>query len=651
MTALTPQARQWAWRIACVALAGLLALACAFPSLWQRDAAGAVQTTRLALLIPDDVAMDDVHVTLWQDAAREAGFPLDVVRASTLLRAGGYPMDAALILPDTVHRRMNDALVLHLQARVEAGARVMLVQDAGVADMDGNYHPGQSRLSNLAGVRYALYGELGARMTGEQVAWVDPDAVPVLGLPPGKLLRQDGSLPLTSAQAAPAADEELAVASYNYGRLRYPVYQTSGRLDGKRLMHFSGGGLLAGLHTVGQGQVLFVNLPLGYLKLRTDGYFLQSFLRYFAQDVVGLPQLSPMPDAQGALIMNWHIDSAAAVPAMESLSALGAFEQGPYSVHLTAGPDVDAQGDGLGMDLARNPAMREWVRRFAERGDSVGSHGGWIHNEFGRLVDTQDRGVSERELQMNLSAVQMASARPVHEYSAPIGNHPAWVTDWLEAHGIRAYYFTGDIGSAPSRAYQDGRRGASDMWAFPVMSYGIHASFEEARFANVPEPDIAAWLMDVADFCVAHRTVRLVYFHPPGIAMFPGAFKAWMQHTAMLARERGLRWTTMAQYAAFSNDRLEVDWRIAPDDATPGAMRLQASHPRSLKRFTWLLPAQRYGRPQLLTGDARIDLQDGFWRVVAGEARAVSLSLPPRAAATDAPRTLSNEPSLSSPSP
>ncbi|APW37184.1 hypothetical protein RD110_08215 [Rhodoferax koreense] len=635
-----PSARYLWWR-----RLGVIALAAVLLSLlwhWSRASdATPVQVTRLALLIPDDLSDDNVHVKLWQDAAAENGFAMSVVRASALLRPGGLPLDAALILPDTVHRRMNDALVAQLEQRVRNGGQILLTQDAGLEDMDGTYHPVQSRFSDMAGVRYALYGELGARMSGEQVAWVDGAAMPLLRLSPGKLMREDSQDPLTSTQPPPLADEELAVVSYNYGRLRYPVFQTRGRFDGRRLMHFDGDGLLAGLHAFGKGQVLFVNLPLGYLKLRTDGFFLNSFLRYFAQDVARLPQLSPMPDARGAMVMNWHIDSAAAVPAMESLTALGVFEQGPYSVHLTAGPDVDAEGDGQGMDLANNTRMKEWVRRFADRGDEVGSHGGWIHNAFGRLVDRQDRKLSIPLIEKNLAAVAQASGRSVREYSAPIGNHPAWVTRWLRGRGIHAYYFTGDIGMAPTRSYQDGLRGPEDMWSFPVMSYGVYASFEEAQAAHVPERDIEAWLKDVADFCAEYRTVRLVYFHPPGIAMFPEAFKGWMRHTAELVKNQTLRWTTMAAYADFANDRLKVDWTLEPDGAQDGGQWLEASHPRSLEHMTWLLPVDRYARPTLLAGQAQIDRDVAYWRVVAGASPTLRLRLAPAtgSAASTSPST------------
>jgi hypothetical protein len=633
---------RWRWLRGIGFLAVLVCLAVwAWPH-W--GAQGAMAPTHLALLVPDDVDGNDPTLQAWQDAAVEVGFPMSVVRASALLRPGGYPMDAALVVPDTVHRRMSSALVAHLEARVRGGAQLMLVHDAGVSDMDGNYHPVQSRLSGLAGVAFALYEKLGPRMLSEQVAWVDGAAVPMLRLPPGKLMREGSDIPLISTQPTPKADEELAVVSYNYGRLRYPVFATTGAYDGQRLMHFDGGGLLAGVRPLGKGKVLFVNLPLGYLKLRTDGFFLHSFLRYFAQDLVQLPQLSALPEAQGALIMNWHIDSAKAEPAMEALQALGAFEQGPYSVHLTAGPDVDTVGDGAGMDLDHNPRMQAWVRRFAERGDEIGSHGGWIHNAFGQTVDKQPQAASIPLIEKNIASVQAASGHPVREYSAPVGNHPAWVTQWLHAHGVRAYYSTGDIGMAPTRSYQDERRGPADMWAFPVLSYGTYGTFEDAQVAHQPERDIATWLSDVADYCAQYRTVRLVYFHPPGIAMFPTAFKGWMRHTASLVRSHALRWMTMAQYAQFANERLAVAWQLSQEGQTTDAQLLTATHPLSLEHFAWLLPVQRYAQPVVLEGAAQIDNDGTNWRVVAGASPTLRLRLPAHPTSTATPSATFKQP-------
>ena len=583
-------------------------------------------SSRLVLVLPDDGAEADAHVMAWRDAAAELGFPLETVRASQLLRRDEPLPGAALILPDTIHRRMNDALVARLDQWVRGGMRLMVVFDAGVTDMGGRYHPQQSRLSKLAGVRYGLYAELRAGMLIDQAAWVDAAALATLALPPGKLMREASETPLTSAQPAPGPDEQLAVVSYHYGRLRYPMFATAGAYDGQRLMHGDGGHLVAGVHALGRGEVLFVNLPLSYLKLRTDGLLLHTFLQLFARDRVGLPQLSTMPEARGALVMNWHIDSGVAVPAMERLAELGAFEQGPYSVHLTAGPDVDTPGDRLGMDLPRNPVMRQWVQRFASRGDEVGSHGGWIHNEFGRLISSQDHLLSSQMIERNTLAVSEASGKPVIEYSAPTGNHPAWVTPWLALRGVRAYYFTGDIGMAPTRSYQDGQRGPANVWAFPVLSFGRQAAFEEAAQSQVPEAEVAAWLRDVADYCADRQTLRLMYFHPPGIALFPQAFGQWLVHTRALIDQGRLRWITMAQYADFANRRLQVQWAL---QAGAQGQQLVASHPDSLAHMAWLLPASRYAKPRALEGEARIVRDGGYWQVHAGAGARLVLDLPP----------------------
>lgn len=592
-----------------------------------------VQPTHLALLLPDGWPQDDVQVQAWRDAADETGFPLQLLTASELLRTPSRHRDAALIVPDAVHRRMNDALLSHLEQRVRDGTVLMLVHDAGVADMDGRYHPEQSRLSALAGVRYALYGTLGPAMLREQEALVDAAALPLLQLPPGKVLRQGATTPLTSRQPAPAASEALAVAGYQYGRLRYPVFTTAGSYDGQRLMHSENGSLLAGRHALGSGQVLFVNLPLTYLKLRTDGLFLHSFLRYFAQDMARLPQLSPMPDGRGALVLNWHVDAAKALPALQQLETMGAFAQGPYSIHLTAGPDNDRMGDGQGIDLAHNPAMRQFVQRQVASGDEVGSHGGWIHNAFGRTAHLLERSQSAELITRNSDFVRAATGRPVREYSAPLGNHPAWLTPWLRAQGVQAYYFTGDIGMPPTRSYQDGQPSPADIWAFPVLNFGGVASFEEAHEHAVAESELAAWLTDVSDFCADQRTLRLVYFHPPGVLLYPQAFAQWLQRTRALVDGQRLRWTTMALHVAFANRRLGVRWQV--QDAEPAAAgtaagrQLLAEHPSSLARMTWLLPAAGQAAPRLVQGDAEIVREGSFWRVRAAGGTRLVVALPP----------------------
>ena len=63
-----------------------------------------------------------------------------------------------------------------------------------------------------------------------------------------------------------------------------------------------------------------------------------------ALGVDSLGQLN-VPDGTGGLIFNWHVDAGWAIPALERAEASGIFDQGPFSIDFTAGPDVDNRFD------------------------------------------------------------------------------------------------------------------------------------------------------------------------------------------------------------------------------------------------------------------------------------------------------------------
>lgn len=619
----------WPWGRMLMALALIGAAAFTY---WQtRSGLLPDNVQRIVLLLPDADPKDTIPVSAWQDAAEELGLNLDTQTASQVMRAGRSAQGTAFILPDTLHRRMSDVLITHLRERVRAGDTLMLIHDAGMSDIDGRYREDRSRLSDLAGVNYGLYGELKTGMLRDAPAYVLPDQVQALAIPPGKLVRGAEGRPQTSAQPAPGPDEPLSIAGYIYGALQYPSFVTRGTYDGTRLMSTADGSLVAGLHRYGAGQVLFVNLPLTQLKVRTDGLMLHTFLQYFAERVVGAPQLSPMPQGRGAVVMNWHIDDRKALPALERAAEMGAFQQGPYSIHFTAGPDVNEEGDGKGMDLANNPVAQDWVRRLAKGGHEIGSHGGWIHNWFGARADKLDREVVASLIERNSSLLLEVGGKPVHEYSAPVGNHPVWTTAWLRKRdNLRSYYFTGNTGMAPTRSYQDGVRPLTDIWSYPVLNFGVYASFEEAKADQLPEIEVAAWLTDVNRYAADHRTLRLVYFHPIGLVMYPQAFQRWLENGKELTAQGRMRWMTMAQYSAFANQRLRTRWTLKDASQSGGApsQALEAHHPQSLEGMTWLLPRQRYAQPTVSSGQATVDEVDGQWRVVAGPGTGLHLFLP-----------------------
>ncbi len=362
--------------------------------------------------------------------------------------------------------------------------------------------------------------------------------------------------------------------------------------------------------------MLFVNLPLGYLKGDTDGLPLHTFLQNFAVQILSLPRLLPVPDGIGGLVLNWHVDSNAAISALQAMNSWTILQQGPYSIHITAGPDTYAIGDNKGFNVLHNPVSQDLVHEYARLGDEIGSHGGWIHNYFAAHVETDPPKDMERFLELNKDALEQVGGRPVVEYSAPNGDQPEWVTQWLESHGFVAYYFTGDAGMGPTQGYRGGRRAGQNIWAFPITQLDRAASFEEFSGEDISFDVIQQWLEAMIDFVVNRREVRLVYFHPPGILPYREVVQNWLEKTAQLKAQGSFRWYTMAQVANFLNSRKRVTWKFTERD---GLVSLKAVDSQSLAHQTWSLPGNKFGKPVVIRGTATVAQDGDAWLVDAGE--------------------------------
>src|SRR5690242_5252985 len=116
---------------------------------------------RLLLLVPDGVNFTDPAVTVWRDAGSEEGLHVVPIHDSEFLRPFfGESRCAGIILPDSIHQKASDLLVANLHRVVAQGTKLMLVYDAGTFSLSGAYAGSRSRLSDLAGVDYALYDKL-----------------------------------------------------------------------------------------------------------------------------------------------------------------------------------------------------------------------------------------------------------------------------------------------------------------------------------------------------------------------------------------------------------------------------------------------------------------------------------------------------------
>ncbi len=218
---------------------------------------------------------------------------------------------------------------------------------------------------------------------------------------------------------------------------------------------------------------------------------------------------------------------------------------------------------------------------------------------------------------LNKKTLEDVTGKPALEYSAPVGNQPQWVTDWLEENGFLAYYFTGNPGLGATRSYRDGQLKNRHIWSFPVMTYRDLASFEDFAVSEIRSQEVGDWLRAVTDFTADRRVARLVYFHPPGVTLYMNAMRAWLDHAKELAGQGRFRWYTMTDTARFLNDRELVQWQV--EGQAEGEQMFVATHPANLAHQTWLLPKQSYSRPEPREGKLAVREDADYWAVIAAD--------------------------------
>jgi hypothetical protein len=575
----------------------------------QRQTVGPVLLLQAAGLTGEGRASIDA----WNAALSEEGFQAQPYEAARIDREGLPGMPRALLAPDSALLALSDRAVAALSRYVQDGGHLLVCFDAGTRRAeDDSYSTLRSRLSGLTGVSYALYTQRREAMFQRDVVMLTPAGVKMMAIQPGK------------AEATPTG---LELQTYGYDHLLYPQFVTEGAVDGEVLARSPAGNALIVRHRQGHGEVLFVNVPLGYMKTRSDGYLLHQSLRLFLGDIAGAVQLLPVPDGIGGMVMNVHVDSGASIVPLKTMESGGILQQGPFSLHFTAGPDTYRPGDRTGLDLDHNTWAQDFIRRMAARGHEIGNHGGWIHNEFGLEANENNRERFEPYLQLNHDSVTRALGHAPASYSAPVGNQPLWSSVWLARHGIVAQYDTGGSGLGPTRPWRDGSRVPADVWAFPVATFRTVATFEEIEGQRLSPAEEARGIaahrdsvLAMMDYTASQRVARLTYFHAPAAARHLEVVKAWEDHAAELEATQRFRWYRMEDLARFMTRREQSQWSW-------DGRSLHASHPDSLAGFTWRLPGAA-------TATVRLDVGVATWRsdgadllVVVQSGRELSLSL------------------------
>ncbi|BDB29059.1 polysaccharide deacetylase family protein (plasmid) [Cupriavidus sp. P-10] len=574
----------------------LLALALTLPVIAH------AATNQIALLIPDELALPDPRVSAWLDAAQEEGLKITVINDTQFQQGTTTAQFSGVILPDQVHVNASDALIAALETYASQGGNLMLVYDFGALTTTGFYAAQRSRLSNLAGVDYVLYDQLLGNMIGLGPVTGLSSTLRTIQVPPGKSMVWSPS----------TTDPVEGISGYVYGFLIYPSFVTQGTYTGTALLTSPNFGLVAGLRSFGSGRVLFINTPLAYLKGQTDGMLMHGFLRYFGSNLMKMPRLSAQPKARGGMVLNMHFCAGDQIAPANKMKGWGTFNNGPFSISVTAGSDQITFGDAKGINLSQNATAQQLVQYLVSKGHKVGSHGGWIHDYWGGNASEGNQATFEQYLVMNKQSVEGVTGQAAKEYAAPEGNTPQWSVNWLEANGNNGYYFLGHTGMAPTRSYRNGALSNETIRAFPVMPFGQYATFEEFEEFNVPASSITAWYRQLIDFVVKNRTSRLIYMHPLGAVDYPTVLSALFNRAASQASLGRFSWYTMDTLAQFSQRRQQTIWQATD---MGNAWTIQASHPSDLTDMAWVLPRSAYTQPVVTQGLGIVTWDANNWIV------------------------------------
>ncbi len=429
-------------------------------------------------------------------------------------------------------------------------------------------------LASAVGVQYLRYQSLGTRSyLHGGIHFESAARAGYWDVPPGKLFRGQ------------------VVGGYAYGGLRYPV-ASAVRIDPSVRVDARVGSVPAvSVRRSGRGTAVWVDLPLGYLKGQSDDLPLRAVLRTFLFRIAGLPHLVATPDGVPGLVVSWHIDSAVEWRGIPSLLRNGLARPGlREEFDITAGPDRDRPGDGLGFDACGRGAPL--VRALAPLGD-IGSHGGWAHNWFAVGLETHRFGVAQIAdlIRRNDACLERITGRHVRSYAAPDGVHPQpTVTRILQRLGIDSYYYTGDTGAPPNRTFFRGRMVSRSVWAFPVMPNGRYASIGEMLRAGLSAAQVRTWLDATLRYTIAQRSVRLLYSHPYDL-LHPAVrhqYAGFIDTVARLQREGRVRTLTMSDYARFMSRfvRTTVAYR-----RQGSWLLVSLDNPQGLRGITVTIPA------------------------------------------------------------
>ena len=175
-------------------------------------------------------------------------------------------------------------------------------------------------------------------------------------------------------------------------------------------------------------------------------------------------------------------------------------------------------------------------------------------------------------------------------------------TQILEDYGMVAYYYTGDIGSAPNRTFYEGKMVSEKVIAFPVMPFGKSASLWEMKDRDYKtEEEVLKWLYSIADYTEKNKTIRLMYSHPVDIEHFPNAVLSFINKIKNMKNNGKIYLESMTTFTEFFLRFLDTKYSFSIDN---DEMIVTLKNEDTLKDITIAIPKNKYAK---IENDVDID--------------------------------------------
>jgi hypothetical protein len=543
---------------------------------------------RVLLVYNNDSLKKDGHVLhAYQSVLEEEGVPhasIEVFDLLNLKKDEIIRSVPAIIFPDGIMQVVPSEFVEWIKEYMNKGGSVAVVYDAGTKHGRGFFEK-KAVFADITGLNYILTDKLEFDFLEKaQIVFTSSERRDAFQFPFGKTLGG------------------RVVSSYFFGALEYPVYMNEKVRDLPDRDIYAEA-FIAGteqkipaivLTDYGQGKALYVNLPLGQLKAIGDDLPLRAALRTFLFDAVGIPRLMNVEDGKGTLLVNWHVDSRREIdnlPELIDTPILSKELNATY--HITAGDFLNRPGDDAGFFVRERG--RELTETLAGRGE-VGSHGGWAHNWFSTQLMNGRLGKDGiiKYIKDNSDDIEAVTGQKVTSYSAPNGVYPQpLLTNIIKDMGMIAYYYTGDAGSAPHRAFFGNEMVSAQTVAFPIMPFGKAASLWEMYDKyDIPIEEIKYFYHNVLDYLEKNKSARLIYSHPVDIIEeYIEVMSDFAGEAIGRAAKGRLRLSGMSEYSRFLLRMLNTKYSFALEGPL---LKISLSNPESLRGITFALPKNKY---------------------------------------------------------